>query len=304
MKRIAVPALACAALLVLSACSRTPSRKGFDTPDAAVKALIEAARADGTAQLTQIFGPGSDDLITSNDPVITKRNRDVFVVATKEHWHLEDAGADGKLLIIGNEGWPFPIPLAKTADGWVFDTDAGKEEVIARRIGRNELAAILVCRTYVAAQHLYARQGHDGKPPGLFAAQFHSDAGKQNGLYWPHATGGPRSPLGDLVARAAADQARAGTNEEPSPFHGYYFRILTSQGASAQGGARDYLNDGALSGGFALVAWPSQYDVTGVMTFIVGQDGIVREKDLGPQSDGESRGMRAFDPDASWGAVR
>ena len=185
----------------------------------------------------------------------------MFVVAAAEGWQLTDEGPDHKVLVIGNESWPFPVPLVSESGRWRFDTEAGTEEVITRRIGRNELAVIDTCRTYVAAQRLYARDGHDGKPAGLYARTFNSERGKQNGLYWPHTPGGKRSPLGDWLAQAATDgqtlPAQAG--QPPATFHGYQFRILTSQGAAAPGGAKSYLVDGEMSAGFALVAWPAQY---------------------------------------------
>ena len=157
-----------------------------------------------------IFGPDAKDLVDMSDPTAARRRRQVFKVALAEGWRLEDGGADRRTLVIGNEAWPFPVPLVKGADGWRFDTAAGKEEVLARRIGRNELAAILICRTYVRAQHLYARAGHDGKPAGLYAKTLASDPGRQNGLYWPAVRGQRRSPLGDLVAQAAAEAPRGG----------------------------------------------------------------------------------------------
>ena len=227
----------------------------------------------------------------------------MFTVAAAEKWQLIDQGSDRKVLVIGNEEWPFPVPLAKDASGWRFDTAAGKEEVLDRRIGRNELAVIRICRTYVAAQRLYSERGHDGQPPGLYARTFWSDPGRENGLYWPSGPGQKRSPLGDLVAHAAAEGRPLGNDgPQPAPFHGYYFKILTAQGPAAAGGAKDYVVDGRMSGGFALVAWPAQYDATGVMTFVVNQDGIVREKDLGPDTDGAARGMTLYNPDGSWGS--
>jgi hypothetical protein len=192
----------------------------------------------------------------------------------------------------------------KDASGWRFDTAAGKEEVIARRIGSNELAAIDTVHAYVAAQRRYAEQGHDGQQPGVYATKFQSDPGKENGLFWPAARGRKLSPLGDLVAQAAEEGRRLGGDRaQPSPFHGYYFKILKAQGAAASGGAKSYDVNGQMSGGFALVAWPSQYDVTGVMTFIVNQEGIVRQKDLGPGSDAAARRMSVYNPDGSWQQV-
>jgi hypothetical protein len=243
-------------------------------------------KSDVDALLT-IFGEDGKDLLASSDPATARMNRQVFAVAAAEKWRLADEGASRKTLVIGNEDWPFPVPLVKNAAGWHFDTSAGKEEVIARRIGRNELAVIGSARAYVAAQHRYAAKGHDGNKPGAYATKFRSDAGKENGLYWPTKHGQPLSPLGDLVAQAADDGHRIGPDaSQPSPFHGYYFKILPS------------------AGGFGLVAWPAQYDVTGVMTFIVNQDGIVREKDLGAQTDAAARKMAAYKADASWKEVR
>jgi hypothetical protein len=230
-----------------------------------------------------IFGPGGQALIDSSDPATARRNRDVFLAAVAERWRLEPAAAgDGRVLVIGNEEWPFPVPLVKDGPAWRFDTAAGSEEVLARRIGRNELAAIFICRAYVVAQRLYAAQPHDGQPAGRFATKFRSDPGRHNGLYWPTSHGQKRSPLGDLVARAAEEGRTAGQSDAPSPFHGYYFRILPADG------------------GFALIAWPARYDVTGVMTFIVSHDGTVHEKDLGPDSDRAARAMARYERDDTW----
>ncbi len=237
-----------------------------------------------------ILGAEGKELIESSDPATARQNQKVFIVAVGEQWHLEDAAPNRKTLVIGNEDWPFPVPLVKEKSGWRFDTAAGMEELIARRIGRNELAAIATVRAYVTAQRHYAEQAHDGNPAGVHAAKFASDPGKENGLYWPTKTGQKRSPLGDLVAQAAAEgRAVGGDRSQPSPFHGYYFKILTAQGSAAPGGTKQYVVKGLMSGGFALVAWPAQYDVTGVMTFVVNQDGIVHENDLGPETDAAAR---------------
>jgi hypothetical protein len=266
-----------------------------------VKALLEVAKKGDLDGLLALFGTDGKELIASSDPVVARQNRQVFAIAVREQWHLEDTAPNTKTLVIGNEQWPFPVPLIKVADGWQFDTAAGKEELVARRIGRNELAAIASSRAYVGAQQRYAAQGHDGKQPGLYATKFQSDPGTQNGLYWPFTKGQKPSPLGELVAQAAT--VRPGSSGQPTPFNGYYFKILTSQGRSAAGGAKNYIVKGEMSGGFALVAWPAQYDVTGVMTFVVNQDGIVRQKDLGPDTDGIARKMTAYNPDASWQEV-
>jgi hypothetical protein len=293
-------------LAAAAACGRAdtkPTYRTFESPEAAVNALAQAVKSGKLDDVSAIFGPESQKLIDSSDPASARRNQEIFTVALAERWRLESPDESTRTLVVGNEEWPFPIPIVRENGGWRFDAAAGVEEILARRIGRNELAAIRICRTYVVAQHLYARTGHDGRPPALYAATFRSEPGKQNGLYWPSRPGERRSPLGDLVATAAAEGRIDPAAAEPAPFHGYFFKILTAQGASAPGGAHSYVRNGALSDGFALVAWPAQYDVTGVMTFIVNQDGIVREKDLGPET-AAARTMTAYDPDPSWTPVR
>jgi hypothetical protein len=281
--------------------------RSFPTPEDAVRALIAAAKADGMESLLGIFGAEGKELVSSPDAEITRRNRDVFAVAAAERWALQEPSSDTRVLIVGNEGWPFPVPLKKDESGWRFDTQAGKEEVISRRIGRNELAVIQICRTYVAAQRIYAESGHDGHAPGVYATTFRSDPGKQNGLYWPAKRGQRRSPLGDLVANAAAEGRSIGgsaaQNTARAPFHGYYFKILSSQGRAAAGGARSYVTDGRMSGGFALVAWPARYGVTGIMTFVVNQDDTLHEKDLGPETATNAEGMKIYNPDDTWTIV-
>jgi hypothetical protein len=284
-----------------SPAAQAAKARTFGSPDEAVKALLGVAKAGKVDDLLAIFGTDGKDLIASSDPATAHRNREVFTVAAAERWRLVDAGPGKKTLVIGNEEWPFPVPLMKKADGWRFDAVAGREEVIARRIGSNELEAIETCRAYVAAQHRYAKDGHDGKPAGIYAATFRSDPGKQNGLYWPAPKGQKRSPLGDLLADA---EDRGASGGEPAPLHGYYFKILTAQGAAASGGAKKYIVNGDMTGGFALVAWPAQYNVTGVMTFLVNQDGTVREKDLGPGSDAAAKAMTSYNPNASWHRVQ
>jgi hypothetical protein len=299
---------ACALLAVLASSATIPGQtathRAFASPEDAVKALVEAVKAGNLDALRAIFGPEGRELVASSDPATARLNRQVFTVAVSEQWHLEDATPGRKTLVIGNEDWPFPVPLVKGTDGWRFDTAAGKEEILARRIGRNELNAIATARAYVTAQRRYAQEGHDGKPAGVHATKFQSDPGKQNGLYWPAARGEKRSPLGDLVAEAAEDGRASGERKPPTPFHGYYFKIVTGQGSSGAGGAKNYIVKGEMSGGFALVAWPAKYDETGIMTFIVNQDGIVRERDLGAQTDAVARKMTLYNPDKSWRPVQ
>jgi len=277
----------------------------FATPQIAVVELTKAVKSRDVAKVMAIFGPDAQALVDTADTVTARRNQQVFSVAASEHWRLEDAGPDRKTLVIGFEEWPFPIPLVKDGGAWRFDTAAGTEEVLARRIGRNELAAIKISQAYVAAQRLYAKYGHDGKSAGIYAAAFRSDPTRQNGLYWQPGRGQRRSPLGDLLPAASVDALpRRVAGEGPKPFHGYYFRILTAQGAAASGGARDYIVHGELTGGFALVAWPAQYDVTGIMTFIVNQDRVVWERDLGADTGTAARAISTYDPDTSWAATR
>ena len=291
--------LTCAALVATLSCGRARPQT-FASPEGAVAALVKAAQQDTAGDLLTLLGPDSKPLVESAEPATARRNREVFLVAMSEGWELVDDRAGGKQLVVGNESWPFPIPLVKDKDGWQFDAAAGADEVLGRRIGRNELAVIRICRTYVAAQRLYAAWSRDGRPSGRYATALRSDPGKQNGLYWPVSPGEKHSPLGELVAEAAQegrslDPSRRG----PSPFHGYYFAILTAQGASAPGGAREYIVNGEMTGGFALVAWPAQYGVTGIMTFIVAADGVVREKDLGENVD-VAKALKRYDPDPSW----
>ena len=305
---LATLGLVWSAAVLLPSCRRAPEPprgRAFTTPEEAVKALAAAVKASSADEVLAIFGPEANDLVATADPVGARQRREVFAAAAAERWQLVDAGPQSKTLVVGNESWPFPIPLVKDASGWRFDVAAGREEVIARRIGRNELAAIRFCRIYVAAQRLYARSSHDDRPAGLFASTFRSDPGRQNGLYWSAAPGQKRSPLGGLVADAELQGRTAGgSSAQPSPFHGYYFKILTGQGPGAPGGAKDYVNAGRMSGGFGLVAWPAQYDVTGVMTFIVNQDGSVSEKDLGAETGTAGPATVLYNPDSSWKAVQ
>jgi hypothetical protein len=275
----------------------------FATPDEAVKALVETVEAGDVNALVELLGSESQDLVDTSDAATGRRNRQVFVAAIAEGFKIADAGPDRKELVIGNEEWPFPVPLARGAGGWSFDAAAGREEILNRRIGRNELAVIRVLGSYVAAQRAYAATGHDGKPAGLYARRLRSEPGKQNGLYWPSRPGEPRSPFGVLVAKASEEGYRTAEGAGPSPLHGYYFRILEGQGKAAKGGARDYIVNGEMSGGFGLVAWPVHYGASGVMTFVVNQDGVAYEKDLGPDTPTAAKAITRYDPDGTWAAV-
>jgi hypothetical protein len=271
----------------------------FATPEEAVRALIATVEANDLGALVAFFGPAGQDLVDTSDPATGRRNREVFVAAVAEGWRLGDAGPGRKELVLGNEAWPFPVPLVKTAAGWSFDAKAGAEEVLNRRIGRNELAVLRVLQDYVAAQRAYAASGHDGKPAGRYARRFGSEDGRQNGLYWPARRGEPRSPLGILVAEASEEGYRR-HGEGPSPFHGYYFRILEGQGTSAKGGPAEYVVGGEMTGGFALVAWPVHYGASGVMTFVVNRDGVPYQKDLGADTPAAVEKIVRYDPDGTW----
>lgn len=270
----------------------------FDSPERAVDAIVAAARSGRAASLLEILGPQGKKLVISGDPVADRQGRSRFVAAYGKKHSIERQGADKAVLLIGDEQWPFPIPMVKTGTLWRFDTAAGAREILARRIGRNELNAIEVCRAYVDAQRDYATKDRNGDGLREYAQKFVSGPGKHDGLYWPAKPGEEPSPLGPLVAQARA--AGYGGRGKHAPYQGYYYKILTRQGKNAAGGAHDFVAHGHMIGGFALVAFPAQYGASGVMTFIVNQDGVVYEKNLGPRTATLARHMTTFDPDPSW----
>jgi hypothetical protein len=297
-------AIACVLSASLAAQAPSKAQPGFATPEDAVQALVAAARASDVSALVSLLGPGSEALASSTDAMTARKNRDTFIAAMAERWTIADRDATRKELVVGNEAWPFPVPLVKQDQRWVFDAAAGKEEVLVRRIGRNELSVIGVANMFVKAQKLYASRGHDGKPAGIYARRVASTPGTENGLYWPHVAGKPRSPLGELVAGASVEGRPAAGAKGRNPFHGYYFRILEAQGAAAAGGAKSYIVNGELAGGFAMIAWPAQPELTGVMTFIVNQDGIVYEKSLGQSTQSAAAAITRFNPDKTWTKVQ
>ncbi len=278
----------------------------FSSPEDALKGLVEAVKAKDKAALDQIFGPSAKDLRSSDD-VQAAAEFEAFARHVAEKTSLVKE-SDSKVIIhIGNENWPFPIPLVKKNDKWLFDTEAGKEEVLNRRIGEDELTAILVCRTYVKAQREYVVKDWDGDGILAYAQKLRSDPGKKNGLFWRHAPGEAASPLGELVARARMEgykKAKTVFKEQPVPFHGYYFKILTKQGAHAPGGKYDYVINGNMVGGFSLVAFPSNWGKSGVMAFIVNQQGKVFQKNLGPDTLKIAQEMQSYDPDETWTPVK
>jgi hypothetical protein len=268
----------------------------FASPEAAVQALIGALRAGNRARLESIFA-AQRELISSGDEVADLALMKRFLREYDRKHSLDGAEAGMVTLTVGESAWPFAVPIVKGDGGYYFSAAAGASEVVFRRIGHNELAAIAVCRGYVAAQEDYALVGHDGHPAGLYAQKLMSDEGKQNGLFWPVRADALRSPAGPLLAAAAAEGYSADTAGRSIPYHGYLYRTLTAQGPHARGGTKNYISsDGKQVGGYALVAYPAEYGRSGVKSFIVNQDGIVYEKDLGKRSADIARGMRDFDP--------
>ncbi|WP_245632510.1 DUF2950 domain-containing protein [Edaphobacter aggregans] len=300
-------AVVLAAFLPLVACNTSkapaPSEarpKTFATPDEAGAALVAATKADDRNALLAIFGPGAADLIFSGDAVQDKQTADHFTTAyqTMNRWRKQTDGSE--VLVVGADNHAFPIPLAKNSGGqWSFDTAAGKAEMLARRIGDNELATIDVMNAMADAQAQYLAQRHDGVKQ--YAQKFVSDEGKQNGLYWKSAEGKPRSPLGPLVAFASTEEFNPQAGQQP--FHGYFYRMLTKQGADARGGAKDYIVNGKLTGGFAFIAYPEKYGDTGIATFIINQNGVLYDKDLGNSTTENAAAATEFNPDKTWTAV-
>ena len=261
-------------------------------------------KADDLPGLVALFGsPGQDLVDTSDAGHGTAEPRGVRGGGGRGLAARRSGSRTARSWSSATRRGPSRCRSSRERRGWSFDAAAGREEVLNRRIGRNELAVIRVLHDYVAAQRAYAATGHDGKPAGRYARRFGSDPGRQNGLYWPARRGEPRSPLGVLVAEASEQGYRRRGGEGPSPFHGYYFRILEGQGKAAKGGAAEYVVNGEMTGGFALVAWPVHYDASGVMTFIVNQDGVAYEKDLGPGTQTAVETIKRYDPDATWHAV-
>jgi len=287
---------------IASADTLTGPQTHFASPEIAVEALVAANRDNNESALLAIFGAEGARLIHSGDPVEDRRGRARFVAAFDAGHKLELEGQDKAVLSVGAQEWPLPIPLIHESSGWRFDTDAGKEEILNRRIGRNELKVIEICRAYVEAQREYAAMKIGGHSD--FARQFKSTPGRHDGLYWPAKSGEPESPFGPLVAEARAsgypiDKTAAGRSA-PRPYYGYYFRILTAQGPNAPGGAKNYVADRHMTQGFALIAHPAIFGDSGVMTFVVNQTGIVFEKNLGPDTARIVRAITQYDPNSSW----
>jgi len=286
-----------------AASAQEPGQKTFNSATEATDAFAAAVRNHDEVAMLAILGPSGRDVISSGDGVADRNNQDVFAAKYRASHQFAVAGDGRTFLYIGPENWPTPIPLQKNGSQWYFDTDYGKQEILYRRIGSNELNVIKVCAAISDAQRDYYAALHDGASEHQYAQKFRSTAGRQDGLFWEVKAGAqPESPLGPLVAEAASEgyQHYAAGSLASHPFHGYVYRMLTSQGANAPGGARNYIVDGRMTGGFALVAYPVSYRDSGVMTFIVNQDGQIYQKDLGPDTAQIAGEMVAYNPDATW----
>jgi hypothetical protein len=295
-------------VLVISVVGCKKSEKNaaseFASPAEAGNALLQAGKSGDQNALLAIFGSDSKDIISSGDTTQDKTMVSTFVTAYGTMHRWRKTGDDTQTLLVGADNYPFPIPLKKKSSGkWFFDSATGRDEVLARRIGRNELAVIDISVALAEAQVDYFSQPRGGERTKQYATKFISDAGKQNGLYWESPAGQPKSPLGPAVALATAEGYSAKPDSH-GPFHGYYFRLLSQQGSHAPGGAKNYLVDGKMVGGFAFVAYPAEYRNSGVMTFIIDQDGVVLQKDLGQTTTETATAMSTFDPDASWSQVQ
>lgn len=283
------------------ASSASVGPRTFASPQDAGKALADAAKSQNQDDLVQIFGPGSVDIVLTGDPVERRTSLEGFSKAYQVMNRWRKLGDGAQMLLVGADNQAFPIPLMTNREGkWYFDTAAGKDEILSRRIGYNEISTIGICAALVDAQAQYFSQKHGGVKQ--YAQKFISDAGQQNGLYWPEVSGQPKSPLGPLVAFATAD----GIKVEPGkhqPFNGYYFAMLDRQGPDAKGGAKNYVVSGKMTGGFAVVAYPAQYGDSGIMTFISNQSGVLLQKDLGTKTNEVASAITAFNPDEGWKPV-
>lgn len=306
-----VTVLACliaAFMLLLSAASNLQAagkaQKSFCSPEEAVKSLVAAVRANDIKEMLTVLGPGSRELVSSGDDVADRAGHEKFLKAYDQMNTIEQKSANQMVLCVGTDNWPLPIPIVKKGATWVFDTKKGKQEILNRRIGRNELNVIGVLHAYVDAQREYASKDCKGSGVVEFAQKFISTEGKHNGLYWEAKEGEEMSPLGPLVAQAAKEgYAKKAEGINFSPFHGYYYKILKGQGKHATGGAYDYVIKGKMILGFALVAYPALYGNSGIMTFIVNQEGVIYEKNLGKNTESIAKAMKRFDPDKTWKKV-
>lgn len=287
-----------AAIALFALTSAAGAQQSFKTPEDAAAALAGAAKDAWPKGVVTVLGADGVDIVSSGDAVADESDRQRFLAAYDARHRIEKEGDDKAEMVIGMEDYPFPVPLVRKDGSWRFDTAAGRDEILYRRVGRNELDAIQSCLAYVDAQNEYAERNPAGTGVATYAQRIVSRPGKKDGLYWPTAEGEQASPLGALVARATAQGY--GASGGRAPYHGYYYKVLTKQGPSAPGGALDYVVKGKMIGGFALVAWPAEYGNSGVMTFLVNHRGDVYQKDLGPETATVVRKMTSFNPDQSW----
>ena len=278
-------------------------QRTFATPREAGRALLVAAEAGDVPELTNIFGPGADEILNSGNAVADSNSRAQFVKKTKQSLRekITPANPNRATLLIGSDSFPFPIPLVRTAGRWRFDTPEGKTEILARRIGANELDAIAACKAYVDAQYDYATEDRNKNGIPEYARKLISSPGKRDGLFWS-GSDAPPTEFAAEVKKAVSEGYRK-EGDTPTPYHGYYFRILLAQGPQVRGGALDYVQHGSMIGGFGLVAWPVEHGVSGIKTFLVNQDGVIYEKDLGPSTSALAEAMTAFNPDKTWRLV-
>ena len=292
---LAASAILLSMCLPLRSMAQQPGQKVFATPEEATNALVMAMQRNDEKATLDLLGSDGKQIVSSGDETEDASTRANFVQAYREMHRLVNEPDGTTVLYIGAKNWPTPIPLVHKGQAWYFDTDAGKKEILYRRIGRNEISTIRVCQELVAAEIDYRRT-----QPEEYAQKILSDAGRRNGLYWPAAAGDPQSPIGPLVASAVAEGYTSGKEIVRTPYRGYYFHILTQQGKHALGGAKSYIVNGKMIDGFAFVAYPAEYRSSGVMTFIVGSDGVVYQKDLGKETHVIAKAMKQYDPDASW----
>ena len=274
--------------------AQQPDQKTFSSPEDASQALVTAAQANDEKTMLNILGPDGKQIVSSGDETEDATSRANFVEKYREMHRLVKEPDGTTTLYIGAENWPTPIPLVNHGDSWYFDTGAGKKEILYRRIGQNEISSIRVCQELVVSQKEYYSAQHNE-----YAEKIFSDEGQHNGLYWKAADGAPESPIGPLVAAAAEGYSKSQTGA-PTPYQGYYFHILTRQGKNGPSGAKSYIVNGKMTGGFAFVAYPAEYRSSGVMTFIVNDDGVVYEKDLGRKTDVVAKKMKEYNPNSSW----
>jgi len=295
-----LPTFAAVAILLTGcfatcAVAQQPGQKTFSSPEDASQALVTAAQNNDEKALLEVLGPSEKQIVSSGDEAEDAESRANFVQKYQEMHRLVKEPDGTTTLYIGAENWPTPIPLVNKGNSWYFDTEAGKKEILYRRVGRNEMSAIRVCQELVAAEKEYRSAQHTA-----YARKIFSDEGQHDGLYWKAAAGEPQSPIGPLVAWAVAEANAKSRGEPPTPFRGYYYHILTRQGKNAPGGTKDYIVDGKMTAGFAFVAYPADYRSSGVMTFIVSEDGVVYQKDLGKKTEVLAKAMKEYNPDSTW----